>query len=100
MNGRRRHPRSFLAAILVGLASLAPAVGQDSPFAAERPADDRISALEDAIRQLQQGGQPPPGTLPTPKPSDLGTGSAKPSVLAGWDDKNGFHLRSADDRFI
>jgi phosphate-selective porin OprO/OprP len=58
-------------------ASAASGRAQES-FASERPVEDRLRALEDAVRNL--------------KP-------ASPPVLAGWDDKSGFLLRSADQRF-
>src|SRR5262245_40012503 len=50
---------------------------QDSGFAADRPFEDRVGDLEAAVRRLEQ---------------------ARPPLLAGWEDKSGFFLRSADDR--
>jgi phosphate-selective porin OprO/OprP len=64
---------------------------QTTPFATERSLEERVRDLE---RQLQS-----PKSAELPKPAELPKSdeTAKPKVLAGWD--NGFILRSSDDLF-
>ncbi|HKB06280.1 MAG TPA: porin [Gemmataceae bacterium] len=76
--------RALPYALTIFLLSGIPARGQDK-FASDRPIEDRVRELEEAVQRL---GQAPPAAAP-----------AIP-FLAGWDEKTGFALRSADDRFL
>src|SRR5262245_48049575 len=105
---------AVLASIVVAIAG---------PVAAQQPAapdlDQRVRELEEMVRRLQvqrplvpadsvaQPADPPSGEVNTADPKPLADSadkptsadSTKPKILAGWDDKEGFFLRSADDNF-
>jgi phosphate-selective porin OprO/OprP len=74
-----------LQSLLICLAALATrsACGQDPEFAS-----DQVPA-----------GPPTPSPVVNPKPEPGPTATGQSAVLAGWDDKAGFLLKSADDRF-
>jgi phosphate-selective porin OprO and OprP len=80
VTGRRASRPLLPAALVAAVAFITPARAQDTPFATERPVEDRIRELEDAVRRLEQAKAAPT--------------AERPPVLAGWD--NGFVLRSAD----
>lgn len=104
-----------LAGIVLGLASPARAQQQPAP-----DLDQRVRELGEMVRRLQaertpvpaipvaQPSGPPSGEVGNPAESSPPAASAdkpassdsgKPKILAGWDDKDGFFLRSADDNF-
>jgi phosphate-selective porin OprO and OprP len=69
---------------MIFLLSGIPGRAQDT-FASDRPIEDRVRELEATVRRLEQASPAAVPTLP---------------FLAGWDEKNGFALRSADNRFL
>jgi phosphate-selective porin OprO/OprP len=74
-----------LGALVVATTFFSPASGQEPGFAAERLAVSPKAA--DAV-------------VPTPEPAVGPPEVIRSPVLAGWDDKNGFFLRSPDDQFL
>lgn len=112
-----------LVPTLLVLFMLSDACAQEGPSAAPAPdMEKRIRDLEETVRQLRSeraqvpaipvAHQPAAAETPlqnTATPANLmdtdsaigqGDGSGSGSrVLAGWDDKRGFFLRSSDDKF-
>jgi phosphate-selective porin OprO/OprP len=77
--------RALRHALTITLLTAIPARAQDGWVSADRPIEDRVRELEETVRRLEP---PKPAAGPTPP------------VLAGWDEKTGFALRSPDDRFV
>src|SRR5260370_36711193 len=122
MPGSLSAPCRFLQAIaLAGIV-----LGMASPAGAQQPPapslENRVRELEDTVRRLQteraavpaiptaqplilpSASSANPGVpIPSPASSPMDTaaeGGPNTKVLAGWDDKEGFILRSSDDNFL
>jgi phosphate-selective porin OprO and OprP len=79
--------RTSLIPLILALSATVPVRAQVGGFATERPVEDR-GRETDAGQKLE-------APKPDPGPAD----GKKPPLLAGWDDKSGFVLRSADSDF-
>src|SRR5262245_121392 len=98
---------------------MAPGAQGQQP-AASPGLEQRVHELEDTVRRLQGGRTPvqnisvqpvptPASGAPEAKDVEAATAASDGSsgggqaggsrILAGWDDKNGFFIRSADDRY-
>jgi phosphate-selective porin OprO and OprP len=89
----RTFPSLALSVTLVAAWIVAvPALAQEGGFGSERSIEERLKELEAAVRK----SEPVKEALPETQ----ATGGKKPSLQAGWDEKNGFFLRSGDNDFL
>lgn len=109
--------RTHLIALFLLLAPLLlfAQVAQGQQPAASPALERRVQELEATVRRLEAGQAPVQTTALQPVPTPAGGAGAVPDVsapasgdaaeaggsriLAGWDNTNGFFIRSADDRF-